>query len=74
LPGEYGGTSGGAVWRIYLKVDGEKADIAGVRLWGMPYYQTKSETRHVLTCHGLGGVYSALLDAIVAEWPEETAG
>jgi hypothetical protein len=74
LPGDYGGTSGGAVWRIYLKVDGEKPDIAGVRLWGMPYYQTKNEgKRHVLTCHGMGGVYGALLDAIVGKWPDETA-
>jgi hypothetical protein len=75
LPGDYGGTSGGAVWRIYLKVDGEKPEIAGVRLWGMPYYQTKrKEGGHVLTCHGMGGIYGALLDAIVTRWPEETAG
>ncbi len=74
LPGDYGGTSGGAVWRIYLKVDGEKPDIAGVRLWGMPYYQTKKEGGgHVLTCHGMGGIYGSLLDAIVKKWPEETA-
>lgn len=74
LPGNYGGTSGGAVWRIYLNVDGEKPDIAGVRLWGMPYYQTKKEGGgHVLTCHGTGGVYGSLLDAIVKKWPEETA-
>ncbi|MCJ9700140.1 hypothetical protein [Bradyrhizobium sp. SHOUNA76] len=73
LPGDYGGTSGGAVWRIYLKIDSEKPDIAGVRLWGMPYYQTKKEGGgHVLTCHGTVGVYGALLDAIVAKWPEET--
>jgi hypothetical protein len=74
LPGDYGGTSGGAVWRIYLKVDGEKSDIAGVRLWGMAYYQTKNEAGgHVLTCHGTGGVYGALMGAIIAKWPEETA-
>ncbi|MEY9463869.1 hypothetical protein ABH973_004282 [Bradyrhizobium ottawaense] len=72
LPGDYGGTSGGAVWRIYLKVDGEKPDIAGVRLWGMPYYQMKKEGGgHVLTCHGTGGIYGALVEPIVAKWPEE---
>lgn len=75
LPGDYGGTSGGAVWRIYLKVDGEKPEIAGVRLWGVPYYQSKTEKGgHVLTCHGMNGVYGTLLDAIVARWPEEAAG
>lgn len=73
LPGNYGGTSGGAVWRIYLKADGDKPEIAGVRLWGMPYYQSKKAGGHVLTCHGMGGIYGALLDAVVARWPEETA-
>jgi hypothetical protein len=73
LPGNYGGTSGGAVWRIYLKLDGEKPDIAGVRLWGVPFYQTKKdEGGHVLTCHGTAGIYGSLLDAIVAKWPRET--
>ena len=28
LPGDYQGTSGGAVWRICLKVDGEKPEVA----------------------------------------------
>jgi hypothetical protein len=61
--------------RFYLKVDGDKADIAAVRLWGMPYYQTMKEgSGHVLTCHGMGGVYDALLDAICAKWPEEASG
>ncbi|MGJ5036192.1 hypothetical protein ACQR13_18975 [Bradyrhizobium sp. HKCCYLRH3059] len=74
LPGDYGGTSGGAIWRIYLKIDGEKPNIAAVRLWGVPYYQTKEDDGgHILTCHGTGGVYGALLDKIVASWPEESA-
>jgi len=74
LPGDYGGTSGGAVWRIYLKVDGEKPEIAGSRLWGVPYYQTKTEGGgHVLACHGMAGVYGPLLDAVIAKWPEETS-
>jgi hypothetical protein len=74
LPGDYQGTSGGAVWRIYLKLKGEKPEIGATRLWGVPHYQSKKEDgRHVLTCHGMGGVYGALLDAIAAKWPEETA-
>jgi hypothetical protein len=52
LPGNYGRTSGGAVWRIYLKLDGEKPDIAGVRLWGMPFHPTKKDDGgHLLSCH-----------------------
>jgi hypothetical protein len=74
LPGDYQGTSGGAVWRIYLKVSGEKPEVAGARLWGVPYYQTKKNGGgHTLTCHGMGAVYKQLLDAVVAKWPEETA-
>jgi hypothetical protein len=41
---------------------------------GHAYYQTKNEGGgHVLNCHGTGGVYGALLDAVVTKWPEETA-
>jgi hypothetical protein len=73
LPGDYEGTSGGAVWRFYLKLNGEKPEIAESRLWGVPYYQTKKEGGgHVLTCHGMGGVYGTLLDALIAKWPDET--
>jgi hypothetical protein len=43
VPGDYQGTSGGAVWRIYLKVNGEKPEVAGARLWGVPYYQRKKK-------------------------------
>jgi hypothetical protein len=38
----------------------------------MPYYQMKKEGGgHVLTCHGTGGIYGSLLDAIVKKWPEK---
>jgi hypothetical protein len=74
LPGDYQGTSGGALWRIYLKLNGDAPAVAATRLWGVPYYQTKKEGGgHVLTCHGMGGVYGALLNAIIEKWPEETA-
>jgi hypothetical protein len=64
--------NGGAVWRIYLKLNGEKPEIAATRLWGVPYYQTKREDGgHVLTCHGMAGVYGALLDAVIAKWPDD---
>ncbi|MBR0825596.1 hypothetical protein JQ596_08605 [Bradyrhizobium manausense] len=72
LPDDYQGTSGGAVWRIYLKVNDEKPEIAGVRLWGVPYYQTTKEEGLVLTCHGMAGVYGTLLDAVIAKWPHDT--
>ncbi|WP_271672183.1 hypothetical protein [Bradyrhizobium sp. CCBAU 51627] len=74
LPGDYEGTSGGAVWRIYLKLEGDSRKTAAVRLWGMPFYQTKKgRGGHALTCHGMGGVYGSLLNAILAQWPEEAA-
>jgi hypothetical protein len=74
LPGDYQGTSGGALWRIYLKLNGGAPAVAATRLWGVPYYQTKKEDGgHVLICHGMGGVYGVLLNAIIEMWPEETA-
>lgn len=74
LPGNYQGTSGGALWRIYLKLNGGTPAVAATRLWGIPYYQTKTERGgHVLTCHGMGAVYGRLFDAIIAKWPEESA-
>jgi hypothetical protein len=74
LPGNYQGTSGGALWRFYLKLNGEKPEIAASRLWGVPFYQTKGgDGTHTLTCHAMSGVYGSLLDAIANKWPEETA-
>jgi len=73
LPGNYQGTSGGALWRIYLKLNGEAPKIAAARLWGVPFYQTKNGNgSHTLTCHGMGGVYGRLVDAVVEKWPEDT--
>jgi len=74
LPGNYQGTSGGALWKIYLKLNGSAPEIAAARLWGVPFYQTKNENgSHSLTCHGMGGVYGRLTDAVIAKWPEETS-
>jgi hypothetical protein len=44
LPGDYKGTSGGAVWRIYLKLNGEKPEIAATRLWGVPTIRPRERT------------------------------
>lgn len=74
LPGNYQGTRGGDLWRIYLKLNGGAPGVAATRLRGVPYYQTKKQgDGHVLTCHGMGGVYGALLSATIEKWPEETA-
>ena len=71
LPGDYQGTSGGAVWRIYLKVNGEKPEIAGARLWGV---RTIRRGRRAVTFWpvAMAGVYGVLLDAS-RKWPEETS-
>jgi hypothetical protein len=55
---------GGALWKFYLKLNGETPEITATRLWGVPFYQTKAANgSHTLTCHGMGGVYGALLEA-----------
>jgi hypothetical protein len=73
LPGNYQGTSGGALWKIYLKLNGEIPQVAAARLWGVPFYQTNEKGSHRLTCHGMGGVFGRLVDAVIAKWPEETS-
>jgi hypothetical protein len=37
LPGDYQGTSGGALWRIYLKLNSGSPGIAATRLWGVSF-------------------------------------
>jgi hypothetical protein len=76
LPGDFRGTSGGALWRIFFDIDHDQAKVVGGRLWGVPFLQSLPSQNGVrtLTCHAINGVYGALMDLIVKEWPEESAG
>lgn len=75
LPGDFEGTSGGALWRIFFDVEQDQAKVIASRLWGVPILQSSPSQKGVrtLTCHAMTGVYGALMDLIAKEWPEETA-
>lgn len=72
LPGSFEGTSGGAIWQLFLKmVDGE-AKVVAKRYWGIPFYQRRRIGKSaVLICHGPDGIYKAMFDKIVQTWPSE---
>jgi hypothetical protein len=63
-PISYKGTSGGGLWRIYPRADGERPDI---RLIGVAFFETKGGE---IICHGQASIYVALLDAIQKKWPD----
>jgi hypothetical protein len=75
LPGDFRGTSGGALWRIFFDVDQDRAKVVACRLWGIPFLQSLPSQNgdRTLTCHAMTGVYGALLDLTAREWPEESA-
>ena len=45
------------------------SSLVGVRVMA-----TIAPLAAALTCHGMGGVYGALLNAIIAKWPDEASG
>lgn len=75
LPGDFEGTSGGALWRIFFDVDQDQAKVVASRLWGVPFVQTfpSNGKPHTLTCHAMAAVYGPLMNLIAKEWPEEAA-
>jgi hypothetical protein len=75
LPGNYGGTSGGALWRVFFsEIDGKIA-FSKAQLAGVPFYQSASDKDglRTLTCHSVTDIYGQLLEKIVETWPKETS-
>ncbi|HMF25950.1 MAG TPA: hypothetical protein VKG24_28025 [Pseudolabrys sp.] len=74
LPSTYEGTSGGGLWRLYLKrgEDGTYSLIQS-RLVGVAFWETPVEGELHIVCHGQQSLYRALFDRIRAEWPQEFA-
>ncbi len=73
LPGDFRGTSGGALWRVYIGKKGASYEAIGKRLWGVPFYQLLPDLkgRRTLTCHGPDAIYTSMLDEIKKQWPTE---
>lgn len=74
LPNGFGGTSGGGLWQIYFKENDGKTEYSGVRLVGVPFYQSEvgQDGFRTITCHSQKDIYGLLLNTIVENWPEET--
>ena len=53
-PDSYGGVSGGGLWRTFFKPDGSNR-VVHRRLIGVAFYENKSQSGLVLSCHGPDG-------------------
>lgn len=65
-PTDYGGLSGGAVWRSYVE-EAENGEHWAVdkQLYGVPYHQSDIEDgKRIISCHGPKSVFDFLLDEI----------
>jgi hypothetical protein len=71
-PDSYGGFSGGALWHLLLKPDGEQLRVADRLLSGVAFLQSGKntdaggETTKKIACHGRRSVYLSLIDAVRA--------
>ena len=70
-PDDYGGFSGGGLWQLLVKPNGNKLQIADWLLSGVAWYESKKKndagqiTREI-TCHGRRSLYQALIDKVRA--------
>jgi hypothetical protein len=73
LPNNFEGMSGGALWRVFYNEKDGVSEIVGKRLVGVPFWQSdRDDGRKIITCHAEKGIYTTLLDKIIAQWPDET--
>jgi hypothetical protein len=71
LPDSIAGTSGGSVWRSYVREKDGKPEIFDYRLIGVPFHETPiKDGKKVITCHGPKGIYGTLIDAVFKRWPD----
>jgi hypothetical protein len=65
-PRRWGGVSGGALWQVQLKRDGDTI-VTGKRfLWGVPFYEVAGNGRiERIRCHGRHSIYGKAYEAIV---------
>jgi hypothetical protein len=70
-PFDYGGMSGSALWRVYIKQHGDgQLSISDKRIFGLAFHQSKLvDGNRTITCHGPKSVYGALIQEIQSKWP-----
>lgn len=69
-PCDYGGMSGGALWRIYIEEDSDGGlSIVDKRIFGVAFHQSKLiDGKRIITCHGPRSVYGKLFSAVEDRW------
>ncbi|MGH6802740.1 MAG: hypothetical protein ACREC3_05150 [Methyloceanibacter sp.] len=68
-PSDYGGVSGGGVWRFYLDAVGDDRHVVRERrLIGVPFYQLSVDDDPLhLVCHGPLSIYERLTKAVLSK-------
>ncbi len=73
LPSDYGGVSGGAVWRFDIDLESKPPRVAQKILFGVAFHQSDlKDGKRTITCHGPRDVYARLLEKIRERWPGES--
>ncbi len=67
-PSSFGGVSGGGLWRFYFD---EKNSVVERRLIGVPFFEKLVGASQVVVCDGPNSIYKALIDSVLAKWPEK---
>ncbi|MBB5050283.1 hypothetical protein HNQ36_000231 [Afipia massiliensis] len=70
-PYDYGGMSGGALWRVYINKDNDgRLSISDKQIVGFAFHQSKLVNgSRTITCHGMRSVYGHLIQEIQSRWP-----
>lgn len=72
LPTHFGGTSGGGIWRVYLKKDADDLYTPiETRLTGVAYWQDNVAGSLGIIGHGPISIYGHLLSEIYRRWPSK---
>jgi hypothetical protein len=70
-PFSYGGVSGAALWRVYLKEDNDgQQSVSDKRIFGVAFHQSKLiDGVRTISCHGPKSVYDVLIQQIQKNGP-----
>jgi hypothetical protein len=70
MPENFGGMSGGGLWKIYIEMVEGKPKAIDKRLIGIPFFQEhEGENPLSIICHGQLSIYSRLFDEVLKRWP-----
>ena len=70
-PLSYKGMSGGALWRVGIKTDGDgRPTVSSKMIFGVAFHQSDLVNGvRTIKCHGAKSVYGALIRQVRSRWP-----